>query len=211
MKEKIFIRILISLIAGLIVLFIEYEYLIPGFDLQSILSKFNETKQQLTTLRSTPAIIMENDAQSMLVEKGFYSSYWNQHGAGLPNYYEVLAGGKVILDRSSGLMWQQSGTPETMTYEEAEKYIAQLNRDKYAGYKYWRLPTLDEAMSLTKPVKYTSLFIAPDFDENQIYIWTVDRKSAAEAWSVDFNIGDCYASRRDAQFFVRAVRIADNP
>ncbi|MCB0293373.1 MAG: hypothetical protein KDH97_24175, partial [Calditrichaeota bacterium] len=70
MKEKIFIRILISLIAGLIVLFIEYEYLIPGFDLQSILSKFNETKQQLTTLRSTPAIIMENDAQSMLVEKG---------------------------------------------------------------------------------------------------------------------------------------------
>ena len=48
-------------------------------------------------------------------------------------------------------MWQQSGSSERMQFEDAKKWITELNLKGFAGFNDWRLPTLEEAMSLMEP------------------------------------------------------------
>ena len=71
------------------------------------------------------------------------------------------------MDYASSLMWQQSGADKYMEYEKAKEYVDQLNRDQFAGYSDWRLPTLEETMSLMEPTKNKNgLYIDPLFDKN---------------------------------------------
>ncbi len=125
------------------------------------------------------------------------------------NKFEVQKDGKVIYDKATGLIWQQSGSEKKMEYNEAHNYIRQLNQKGFAGYSDWRLPTLKEAMTLLKPAKTNNnLFIDPVFDNKQWHIWTSDLSSAlSSAWFVDFITGCCLSSLVfDYDFFVRAVR-----
>jgi len=56
----------------------------------------------------------------------------------------------------------------------------------------WRLPTLEEAMSLMEPGKREhGLFIEPIFAGAQRWIWTADKASASAAWDVYFNNRNC--------------------
>jgi len=133
-----------------------------------------------------------------------------QKGAGLNHNYEQLteSGDKVVIDHATGLMWQQGGALNHMDYEDAKKWIAELNKKDFAGYYDWRLPTLEEAMSLMEREKRRDLYIDPVFDSKQSWIWTSDfYKGGSRAWVVSFGDGGC----GDYNFFnlgsyVRAVR-----
>ncbi len=143
----------------------------------------------------------------MLKDKGFFDSRWNKSASGFVNDYQLQKDGLVVFDRNSGLMWQQSGSTKSMTFENAKKYIEKLNREKFAGYSDWRLPTLEEAMSLMEPEKKNSAFyIDPLFDSTQVWIRTADRYSASLAWCVDFYGGGCLNPHVDYTHFARAVR-----
>ena len=114
---------------------------------------------------------------------------------------------KVVVDHATGLTWQQSGSKEFMTYDEARRYIAQLNRGKFAGYSNWRLPTLKEAITLLEQEKNSDrLFIGSEFDNKQGWIWTSDLYSASSAWVVTFGIGSCGYYDFYGNSYVRAVR-----
>lgn len=148
---------------------------------------------------------------NMLKAKGFYDSAWNKSAEGFQNDFEIQLGGKIVYDRASGLMWQQSGSDEYLYYEKAKKYVDRLNQDKYAGYSDWRLPTLEEAMSLTEPAENKDgLYIDPLFDKQQRLIWTSDLFSASAAWGVYFGYwsdGNCGGYDFDCNdLYVRAVR-----
>jgi hypothetical protein len=134
-----------------------------------------------------------------------WSKEWsNPQGRGLPNDFVLQAGGKIVFDRATGLMWQQSGSTEYMNYEKAQAYVSQLNRENFGGYNDWRLPTLEEAMSLMEPKKSGELYLDPVFDRKQYYIWTADKESAGRAWVVLFVNG--YCGRNVGGNYVRAVR-----
>jgi hypothetical protein len=76
----------------------------------------------------------------------------------------------------------------------------------FAGYRNWRLPTLEEAMSLMEPER-KELYINPVFDNEQYWIWTADLYSASVAWSVNFVYGYCDDVVLGFGFYhVRAVR-----
>jgi hypothetical protein len=49
-------------------------------------------------------------------------------------------------------------------------------------YNDWRLPTLEEAVSLLESDKKNGLFIAPVFDKWQSSIWTGNSDSPVIAW-----------------------------
>jgi hypothetical protein len=93
-----------------------------------------------------------------------------------------------------------------MKTSDAEEYILGLNQKLFAGYNDWRLPTLEETMSLVEPRKRGELYIDPLFDRKQKWIWTSDNKLLDEGWVVNFAGGFCEAYLSDCSHYVRAVR-----
>ena len=121
--------------------------------------------------------------------------------------FELQKNNLGVVDRATGLTWQQSGSSKHMNFDQAQEYIDNLNNKRFLGYSDWRLPTLEEAMTLMEPEqKSGNLYIDPIFDQKQWWIWTADKESASDAWVVDFNAGSCdYRDVLDYRF-VRAVR-----
>ena len=132
---------------------------------------------------------------------------------------KTIDGGKVVIDNFTGLMWHQSGsTGLGITWQKAEEWVEKLNRDGYAGFHNWRLPTLEEAVSLLKSGKKGSvLYIDPIFDSTQKYIWTGDIYKKQDRWFVDLDQGNftwsskyLYGFNRNLRAnFVRPVRSAN--
>lgn len=175
-----------------------------------------ETETSLTSeakFRSTSRKNISGDSViNMLKDNDFYDRDWNNSALGFPNDYKLQNGGKVVFDRASGLMWQQSGSAKDISFDEAKKYVAKLNSDQYAGYSDWRLPTLEEAMSLMGSTeKNGGLHIDPVFDTTQRWIWTSDMNNTSLAWLVNFVSGNCYTYVNDyfdftSGAYVRVVR-----
>ena len=116
-------------------------------------------------------------------------------------------GDETISDDATGLMWQKSGSPNRMTNKDAPAYIEKLNREKFAGYGDWRLPTVDELKSLlTKQKQSNGLYINPIFDKTQHWCWTSDQCASGGAWYVYFNLGFVYRDNLDYGYYARAVR-----
>ncbi|MDZ7302137.1 MAG: DUF1566 domain-containing protein [candidate division KSB1 bacterium] len=150
------------------------------------------------SLRSNPVQeFKEANVRKMLKQHGFFDWNYHKEGEGILHLCEVREkdGAKIVLDHATGLMWQQSGSPDSVTYADAEKYIRDLNNKRFAGYNDWRLPTLEEAMSLMESKEHGGLYIDPIFDHNQRWIWTADKESAGRAWYVDFHYGNCVSQR----------------
>ncbi len=115
----------------------------------------------------------------------------------------------VVIDDATGLMWEQSGSDDPLSYFEAIKYISKLNSVQYAGYNDWRLPTVEEAITLIEEeAKNRALFIDRGFEDRQLMIWTSDKFSAYRAWVVYFINGYCDKKSLISSSYVRVVRSA---
>jgi hypothetical protein len=158
-------------------------------------------------LRSKAEILSDSQVEEMLKRHSFSDKNRNWSGMGLQHQYVRSKG--IIKDYATGLTWQQSGSEETVTRGEIQEYIQKLNDLKFAGHSNWRLPTLEEAMSLVQQNRNTiGGHQASIFDMKQRWIWTSDKNSASLSWYVDFFIGVC---SYDTVFsrgygYVRAVR-----
>ncbi len=127
---------------------------------------------------------------------------------------KAIRGDKVVVDSATGLMWHQSGSDDAMHWDDAKEWVEDLNSEGYAGYQDWRLPTVDEAVSLLESSeKNGDLYIDPVFSKNQRWIWTGDRYGSVSFWEVRFIAGD--VGRGDDMlnsligYFVRPVRSVD--
>lgn len=160
-------------------------------------------------LRSEPSCLNIEAVMMMLKQKGFFDKYKNPDGKGIKHQYKTVTrrGVNLVIDHATGLTWQQSGSDKYMNFADAQKYIAQLNREKFAGYNDWRLPTLEEAMSLMEPKENSAdLYIDPVFYKSQRWIWTADERASVVAWIVDFSNGGCDTFNVYDPCYVRAVR-----
>jgi hypothetical protein len=155
-------------------------------------------------LRSNPLELSTSEAREEfdLDESGRLENY-------IKNDFEDQ--GEVVIDRTTGLMWQKSGSKERLTYVEISKYVESLNRDQLAGYNDWRQPTMPELLSLMEPTKQsTTLYINPIFDVKQTQCWSADKFLSGTGWSVDFYDGDVDLLGSDESYYVRAVRTINN-
>ena len=176
----------------------------------------NAIKEEQEQLKpSLPIKAIENalsvqKVKLMLKNKNYFDSKRNPNGQGYANQFEVnkVNGDKIVIDGASGLMWQQAGSEKVISFEDIKKWIEALNQRGYAGFKDWRLPTLEEAMSLMEPErKDDNLYIDPVFNSRQKYIWTSDQiQGASWAWVVNFINGDCSNIRFYNNDYIRAVR-----
>ena len=65
----------------------------------------------------------------------------------------------LIINRNTGLMWQKNISEENYTWDEADSHCEDL---VYAGYDDWRLPSVNEMMSIIVSNKY-------QYDYNMIF------------------------------------------
>lgn len=162
--------------------------------------------------------VSKNAVKEMVLYNNFYcgqfswtKAYKNPLGKGFTNTYEVQQNGMVVYDRVAQLMWQQGGSQGTLNEAEAADYIDQLNRSQFAGFSDWRLPTLEEAMSLVEPQKNSDyMHIDEKFDKRQSQIRTSDRENEIKGWFVNFSSGYCRSYPISTFANVRAVRSAKN-
>jgi len=126
-----------------------------------------------------------------------------------PNEFEKLSpeGDLVIFDKSTGLMWHSSGSENTIDYFAALEWIDDLNEKKYGGFSDWRLPTVEESVSIMETEKMNGeLYIDPLFSDVQGVIWTGDGYYPGRVWLIRF----CRSSIADNQKihigWVRPVR-----
>ena len=118
--------------------------------------------------------------------------------------------GEVVIDRETGLMWQQAASSQQMVYRLAMEWINSLNKRGFAGFNDWRLPTLEEAMTLMEQSpNHEGVYIDPIFNSKQrSWMWTADRGEADSAWYVNFNYGYSKLNRiKSGNNHVRAVRL----
>ncbi|MCP5087084.1 MAG: TIR domain-containing protein, partial [Rhodobacteraceae bacterium] len=105
-------------------------------------------------LRSEPKPVskdmMQQECGLTLDEKTYSFPVWRPVEC-VQNQYEDRS--DVIIDHATGLTWQKSGSSNYMTYQKAQEYVKQLNRERFAGFNDWRLPTIPELMSLLEPEK----------------------------------------------------------
>ena len=161
----------------------------------------NAPKQTKYSLRSQPKDVSEDEFLAVFN----LDDNWRPKRY-VENEYEDLGNG-VVVDHATGLMWEKSGSPDSITYEKAEAYIRDLNRKKFAGFDDWRLPTVDELASLLEPEERSGdLYIAPPFDTKQRWCWTSDKRGSGSAWNVRFSCGCVSWGDVGSPSYVRAVR-----
>ena len=129
--------------------------------------------------------------------------YSNPSGRGVhkgtPRPYSLNREGDVVFDKTTGLHWVRAGSDYTMPWDMTGDFVAGLNEDRYGGFDDWRLPTLEEALSLVEPVRknadrsnprFLSLYIDPIFDAAQRRIWSADKYAASPVvdWEIERNL-----------------------
>lgn len=194
-------------------LFIDFNNFEQGY---SKLTQALQVKQIIISnlFRYKPAKLSINEVNNMLKKYNFFDLEKNKEGGGLTKQLEIQKqrGDKIIIEKVSGLMWQHGGSSYYMHFESGNKCLEELNRKAYAGYNDWRLPTLEEAMSLMEPnEKKNNLYIDSLFDKEQSRIWTcdylkTDKKDYPRVWVVEFYFNRCIPVYLDSEFYVLAVR-----
>jgi serine/threonine protein kinase len=158
-------------------------------------------------LRSQYKDLSVNDVKSMLKERGFFEKYYNKSG-GFKNHFDVktIEGAKIVVDFATGLVWHQFGSESYMSMERVEPWLEDLNKQAYAGYSDWRLPTLEEAASLLENHESNfGLFIDEVFANEQRFIWTGDTAGKDKNWVIDFYSGDISMVTVSTLVYVRPV------
>jgi serine/threonine-protein kinase len=113
----------------------------------------------------------------------------------------------VILDKTTRLAWQKSGSEYPLTWPQAKAYIQDLNREQFGGRGNWRLPTVNELMSLVTRTPHGGDYCAdPVFDPYPKRLWSCDRRSFIAAWYVNLEMGYVAWHDFNGYFYTKAVR-----
>ena len=138
---------------------------------------------KIITLRSSYKTLSLDEVDSMpnvsisgVDEDGFHGHSTINHDYSL----KAVSGDVVVVDSATDLMWHQSGS-DYISWDDAKEWVEDLNSEGYAGYNDWRLPTVDEAVSLLESSeKNGDLCIDPVFSKKQDWIWTGDMKDGSD-------------------------------
>ena len=129
------------------------------------------------------------------------------------NYKEANALGLIYIDQQAGLMWIKNGnvTGKLMTWSEAKISVSEKN--EYAGYNDWRLPSIDEFESLIKLgtnniIEWMNVNGFSNVKES-VY-WSGTEHDRSRAWGVAFqNKGQKGSYSKSERLYVLAVRFID--
>ena len=153
-----------------------------------------------TGLRSRP----EKIPQKTALKKFELDDLWRPQRFASTQFSAVADG--VVQDLNHGLAWQQAGSRFPVTWQQASTYVEKLNERREGGRYHWRLPTVEELMTLVRPKSENRSHCIPSlFETRQQRIWSCDRSSFIAAYFIDTIHGFIGEQDFSAPCYVRAV------
>ncbi|MBU0676298.1 MAG: DUF1566 domain-containing protein [Proteobacteria bacterium] len=158
------------------------------------------------TVRSNPLTFSDDELKEAIVAGKYFDSSTNPEG-GVESFLVDNGDALTVTERVTGIMWQRGGCDLTNIHK-VKSYVDELNHQKFAGYSDWRLPTIEEAMSLLgKASNPKGLHIDASFSSDQPFIFSADQRRPGGYWFVDFKQGATFwASGTIPGGFGRACR-----
>jgi len=135
--------------------------------------------------------VVEGDIQKIVTRHGFFDSKCNPAGGFLTHLVDNNDG-LTVTEMVTGVMWQRQGSDLT-SMRRTQQYAAELNKNNFAGFNDWRLPTIEEAMSLLVPkMNPKGIFLHECFSKQQPFIFTSAHRAPGGYWFVDYKQGTVY-------------------
>ena len=139
------------------------------------------------------SFINDDEIADFLEKWNFYDGDLNSDGS-FENSLVDPNDGRVVVDQRTGLMWQRAGLDITAVRSMKRK-IEQLNKDGFAGFQDWRMPTMEEAMSLMdKEVNSKDIHLNLCFSKEQPFIFVNAQRKPGGYWYVDYKHGRAFWS-----------------
>lgn len=144
-------------------------------------------------LPAEPCTLADDQIAPLVCRWNFFDAQRNPQGDFGKNLADP-GDGLTVVEQRTGLMWQRAGL-DLGSSSSMKRRIAQLNREGFAGWHDWRLPTLEEAMSLLAPAANAKgQHLHPCFSREQPFVFTAARRRPTGYWFVDYARGRAYWS-----------------
>jgi len=147
----------------------------------------------IVSLPVEPAFLQEEEVDALLRKWNFFESEQNPAGV-FANTLINPGNDQTVIDLTTNLMWQRDGL-EINSIRQMRKAIAEVNEKGLAGFHDWRMPTVEEAMSLMEPLQNSKgIYLHPCFSKNQPFIFVEARRKPGGYWFVDYKQGRLFWS-----------------
>ncbi len=164
--------------------------------------KNNEKIKQVSVfpLRSSPVRASGSNAKKL-----FSVNYiWQPQSYAISNFTERDR--KTVLDDSTGLIWQLTNSDYPVDRGEADTIIETLNAIGYGGLSTWRLPTVNELLTVVKdPISPQNNSSNLPLQINQDWSWSCDRRTNKTSWYVNTGLGYVGWQDDSCRYYVQAV------
>ncbi|MCB2180432.1 MAG: DUF1566 domain-containing protein [Desulfobulbaceae bacterium] len=143
------------------------------------------------SLDTRPTAVLEDEVKGIVKTKNYFDSQHNPDG-NFTNFLVDNNDEQTITDKVTGLMWQRGGADIT-SLRKMLAYVRKCNEEKFAGYTDWRLPTMEEALSLLEQKQNDKgLFLHPCFSREQPFIFLAEKREPGGYWFCDFKQGTLF-------------------
>lgn len=144
------------------------------------------------SLPSDQTRISDEQVKEVILRWNFYDLKLNPEGRFLTHLHD--GGAQSIVDQRTGLMWQRGGL-DINSIRSMNRNIEELNKSGFDGYHDWRLPTLEEAMSLLEPeMNDKGIYLNSNFSREQPFVFVAAQRSPGGYWFVDYKQGRSFWS-----------------
>nr|WP_321464676.1 protein kinase [uncultured Desulfobulbus sp.] len=158
--------------------------------------RLDEHGNQVVRLRTEPANVCRSRARELFAVNSQFRPL-----APICNRLQFEDGG--VVDQATGLLWCAQTSRYPLSFAAAQDYVAELNRGAVHGISWWRVPTVDELLSLLADGDVFSF--SEQSGQKVRWLWSCDRHGRHESWYVNLDMG--FAGVQDASClnYVRAV------
>lgn len=144
------------------------------------------------TLPSDQVSLSEEEVAGIISTWNFFEAELNPSGEFVNHLHS--SGNKTIVDQKTGLMWQCDGL-DINSIRSMNRKVTSLNAENYGGFDDWRLPTIEEAMSLMEPLSNEKgVFLNSNFSKEQPFIFVAAQRRTGGYWFVDYKQGRTFWS-----------------